>query len=162
MVNGFHDSYFKKMDEEGLKADTLATAIQINRPVNLTKCLRALETCDGVVREVSDQEILDAKAKIGANGFGCEPASAASVAGAKLLRTEGVIGSDDRVVCILTGHQLKDPNVTVGYHSADKDVFEKTLGAHGVTKAPYSNHPIVVENDLEKILELLAQFGKKQ
>ncbi len=156
------DSYFEKMDTEGRKANTLATAIEINRPVNLTKCLRALEVCDGVVREVSDQDILNAKAQIGANGFGCEPASAASVAGAKLLRSEGVIGSGDRVVCILTGHQLKDPNITVGYHSANKEVFEKTLGEHGVTKAPYANQPIAVENDLEKILELLSQFGKKE
>ena len=69
-----------------MKADTIASAIEINRPVNLKKCLRALEWMNGVVRQVSDQEILDAKAKVGAGGFGCEPASAASVAGAKLLR----------------------------------------------------------------------------
>ena len=65
----------------GRRASTIASAIEINRPVNLTKCLRALETCDGVVREVTDQEILDAKAQVGAGGLGCEPASAASVAG---------------------------------------------------------------------------------
>ena len=73
------------MDAAGRRASTIASAIEINRPVNLTKCLRALEICDGVVREVTDQEILDAKAQVGAGGFGCEPASAASVAGAKLL-----------------------------------------------------------------------------
>jgi threonine synthase len=65
------------------------------------KCLRALEICDGVVREVSDQEILDGKAQVGAGGFGCEPASGASIAGAKRLRAEGVIAPDDRVVCIV-------------------------------------------------------------
>ena len=74
--------------------------------------------CDGVVREVSDQEIMDAKARVGAGGLGCEPASAASVAGARRLREEGVIAPSDRVVCILTGHQLKDPTATVAYHSA--------------------------------------------
>ena len=63
-----------------------------------------------MVREVTDQEILDAKAQVGAGGLGCEPASAASVAGAKLLVAEGVIAPDERVVCILTGHQLKDPD----------------------------------------------------
>ena len=83
------------------------------------KCLRALEVCDGVVREVSDQEIMDGKAQVGAGGFGCEPASGASIAGAKRLREEGVIAADDRVVCILTGHGLKDPNATVGYHSGE-------------------------------------------
>ena len=63
------------------RAATLASAIEINRPVNLPKALRALERCGGVVREVTDQEILDAKAKVGAGGLGCEPAVAASVAG---------------------------------------------------------------------------------
>ena len=70
-----------QMDAQGRRASTIASAIEINRPVNLAKCLRALECCDGVVREATDQEILDAKAKVGAGGFGCEPASAASVAG---------------------------------------------------------------------------------
>ncbi len=65
-----------EMEAAGRRASTIASAIEINRPVNLTKCLRALETCDGVVREVTDQEILDAKAQVGAGGFGCEPASA--------------------------------------------------------------------------------------
>ena len=53
---------------------TIASAIEINRPVNLKKCLRALDFCDGVVRHVSDQEIMDAKARVGAGGLGCEPA----------------------------------------------------------------------------------------
>ena len=99
------------------RASTIASAIEINRPVNLPKCLRALDVCGGVVREVTDQEILDAKAKVGAGGLGCEPASAASVAGASSCVAEGVIGPDERVVCILTGHQLKDPTATVAYHT---------------------------------------------
>ena len=96
--------------------------------MNLKKCLRALEFCNGVVSMVSDQEIMDAKAKVGAGGLGCEPASAASVAGARRLREEGVIAPSDRVVCILTGHQLKDPTATVAYHSTDQDQFERVLG----------------------------------
>jgi threonine synthase len=75
------DNYMREMDASNRRADTLASAIEINRPVNLPKALRSLERCGGVVREVSDQEILDAKAKVGAGGLGCEPASAASVAG---------------------------------------------------------------------------------
>ena len=70
------------------RASTIASAIEINRPVNYEKCLRALDVCNGVVREVTDQQILDAKAQVGASGLGCEPASAASVAGAKLLRAK--------------------------------------------------------------------------
>ncbi len=134
---------------------TLATAIQINRPVNLKKALRSLEVCDGVVREVSDQEILDAKAQVGAGGFGCEPASAASVAGAKLLRAEGVIAPSETVVCILTGHQLKDPTATVAYHAADEEQFDRELGSHGVHAAPFANNPIVVENELHRIMEVI-------
>jgi threonine synthase len=161
---GRHDkvpiaAYYADMDAQGRRASTLATAIQINRPVNLVKCLRALEICDGVVRDVSDQEILDAKSQAGAGGFGCEPASAASIAGAKRLRAEGIIAPSDRVVCILTGHELKDPNATVAYHSAAQAGGDKLLAEHGVTSAPFANRPIVVDNDLEKIVEALEKFA---
>ena len=93
------DGYYQELDAAGRKASTIASAIEINRPVNLSKCVRALEVCDGVVRMVSDQQILDAKARVGAGGIGCEPASAASVAGAKLLREEGIIAPSDRSEC---------------------------------------------------------------
>ena len=106
---------------------------------------------------MTDQEILDAKAQVGAGGFGCEPASAASVAGVRLLRREGAIAPSDRVVCILTGHQLKDPTTTVAYHSNDVDQFEKVLGRQGVHAAPYANSPIVVENDLGKIIDVIRK-----
>lgn len=150
------DQFFNTMLNENRKASTLASAIEINRPVNLKKCLRSLETCDGVVRQVTDQEILDAKAQVGSGGFGCEPASAASVAGAKQLRAEGVIAPSDRVVCILTGHQLKDPDATVAYHSGNKELFDEKLGARGVTTAAFANCPVVVENNLRKIIEVLS------
>lgn len=152
------DRFFGDMDASGRRAATIASAIEINRPVNLKKALRALDACDGVVRQVTDQEILDAKAMVGAGGFGCEPASAASVAGAKLLRAEGVIAPSDRVVCILTGHQLKDPTATVAYHSADAEQFARVLGKAGVQSAPYANNPIGVENQLEKIISVIRGF----
>lgn len=151
--------YNDHMDREKMKADTIASAIEINRPVNLKKCLRALEFMDGVVRQVSDQEILDAKAKVGAGGFGCEPASAASVAGAKLLRREGVIAPSDRVVCILTGHELKDPSATVAYHSTDQELFNKTLGSRGVTKASYANKAVSVPNELDDIIKAIELYS---
>jgi len=149
------NAFYAQMDKENRRASTIASAIEINRPVNLTKCLRALDFCNGVVRKVSEQEILDAKAQIGANGFGCEPASAASVAGAKQLVDEGVIGKDERVVCILTGHQLKDPNATVAYHGNDREFYEKILGSRGVTTTEFANRPVVVDNDVDRILDLL-------
>ncbi len=153
--DGTIDTFFADMTAENRKASTLASAIEINRPVNLKKCLRALETCDGVVRQVTDQEILDAKAQVGAGGFGCEPASAASVAGARLLRADGTIAPSDRVVCILTGHQLKDPDVTVAYHSGDPALFDAKLGTRGVQRATFANSPVVVENNLQKIIAVL-------
>ncbi len=149
---GVVDRFFQTMDEEGRRASTIASAIEINRPVNLPKCLRALEFCQGVVREVSEQEILDAKAQVGAGGLGCEPASAAGVAGVKKLVAEGVIDHDALVVCILTGHQLKDPNATIAYHGTDRVFFEETLGKRGVTEAGYANRPVSVPNDLERII----------
>jgi threonine synthase len=124
------ETFFAQMESEGRRASTLASAIQINRPVNLSKCLRALEVCDGVVREVSDQEI-----------------------------AQGVIAPGDRVVCILTGHELKDPNATVAYHSAEEGKLDKSLAAHGVQAAPFANHPHVVANDLDAIVAALANSG---
>jgi threonine synthase len=162
--NGLPDNqvasrYFEALDASGKKAHTIASAIEINRPVNLKKCLRALQACDGIVREVSDQEIMDAKAQVGAGGLGCEPASAASVAGAKKLRHEDVIAPSDRVVCILTGHQLKDPNATVAYHSADQELFEKVLAARGVRRASHANRPVPVANDLDDIIRAIGLYS---
>ena len=153
------EGYYNRLDAEGRKASTIASAIEINRPVNLKKCLRALDFCDGVVRQVDDQEIMDAKARVGAGGLGCEPASAASVAGMKRLREEGIINADDRVVCVLTGHQLKDPNATVAYHSADQELFDKVLGSRGVRRAGFANRPIVVANDLDDIIRAIAIYS---
>ena len=147
--------FFDQMDAEGRKASTIASAIEINRPVNLSKCLRALDFCNGVVREVTEQEILDAKAQVGAGGFGCEPASAASVAGARKLVAEDVIDKSEQVVCILTGHQLKDPNATVAYHGTDTAYFDEILGKRGVKTTEFANQPTVVANDLDKIIAVL-------
>ncbi|MGD0516729.1 MAG: threonine synthase [Thermoguttaceae bacterium] len=147
--------YYGEMDAEKRRASTIASAIEINRPVNLLKCIRALEWCNGLVREVTDQQILDAKAQVGSSGLGCEPASAASVAGAKLLVDEGIIGPDQRVVCILTGHQLKDPTATVAYHSADQEQFDKVLGARGVRRAAFANRAVALPNDLDEIIKVI-------
>ncbi len=153
------EDYYRELDAEKRKASTIASAIEINRPVNLKKCLRALETCQGAVRHVTDQEIMDAKAQVGAGGIGCEPASAASVAGAKLLRHEGVIGADERVVCILTGHQLKDPDATVAYHTTDQDRFNQVLGSRGVKRASFANRAVAVPNDLGEIIRAIQLYS---
>ncbi|MCS6849542.1 MAG: threonine synthase [Gemmataceae bacterium] len=153
------DGYYAELEARNARAATIASAIEINRPVNLPKALRALEQCGGVVREVTDQEILDAKAKVGAGGLGCEPASAASVAGARKLRQEGVLSVDDRVVCILTGHQLKDPTATVAYHSTDQRTFDEVLGQRGVKRATFANRAIQVSNDLDEIIKAIELYS---
>ncbi len=153
------DGYYAALDAERMRASTIASAIEINRPVNLPKALRALDCCNGVVAEVTDQEIMDAKAKVGSGGLGCEPASAASVAGARKLCHEGVIGKDERVVCILTGHQLKDPNATVAYHSTDQKTFDEVLGHRGVRRASFANRAVQVPNDLNEIIRAIEVYS---
>ncbi len=152
-------TYYGELDERGQKADTIASAIEINRPVNFEKCLRALDFCDGVVREVTDQQIMDAKAQVGAGGYGCEPASAASVAGTKLLVGEGVIDKHARVVCILTGHQLKDTTATVAYHTTDQEEFNRVLGSRGVRRASYANRAVAVPNELDEIIKAIQLYS---
>jgi threonine synthase len=147
--------YYKEMDVSGARAKTLASAIEINRPVNLDKCLRAIDFMNGVVRHVSDEDILDAKAVVGRAGFGCEPASAASVAGARLLVREGVIDKGARVACVLTGHALKAPGTTVDYHSKEGAAFVAAFKEFGAKKNPFRNPPVEVENDLGAILKVM-------
>ena len=151
--------YYAELDAGKVRASTVAGAIEINRPVNLPKALRALERCNGVVCEVSDEEIMDAKAKVGAGGLGCEPASAASVAGARKLRQQGVIEPKDRIVCVLTGHTLKDPTATVAYHSDDRQTFEQVLSKHGIHRANFANRAIPVANDLNEILRIIEVYS---
>ena len=136
------------LENKAGRAHTVASAIEINRPVNLSKCLRALDIMNGVVRHCSDEAIMDAKAVVGSEGIGCEPASAASVAGLKALVEEGVIGPGERVACVLTGHLLKAPQATIGYHAKDG-----SLEKYGIKATRFSNSPVKVPNDIEKILE---------
>jgi threonine synthase len=135
------DDYYADLTARNFSPHTCASAIEISRPVNLKKCLRAIDICNGVVRAVTDEEILDAKAIIGRHGLGCEPASAATIAGLRNLRAEGVIGADERIACVLTGHPLKDPNVTVNYHKENQGKF--------------SNPPIEAPNDFDEIIKLI-------
>jgi threonine synthase len=148
--------FYAAMETERREASTIASAIEINRPVNLAKALRSLEWMNGVVTEATDQEIMDAKAIIGRAGIGCEPASAASVAGLKKLVANGTISRGETVAYVITGHQLKAPHPTVAYHSLHGAEFEKEFGAFGVTSNPFANSPVQVKNDLEEILRALA------
>lgn len=133
-----HTPYQRVMDPE-----TIATAIKIGNPVSWEKSLRGLKWCNGVVEDVTEQEIMDAKAWVDASGIGAEPASCCSVAGAKKLVDNGVIKPDESVVGILTGNVLKDPDAVIGYH---KDEL-RHLGIVGT----YANAPVVIEPTLEAV-----------
>jgi threonine synthase len=144
------------MDEANYYPHTVASAIEISRPVNLPKALRALDIMNGVVREVSDDEILEHRALVARYGFGCEPASAASVAGLRKLREEGVIGNDESVVCILTGHELKDPNVTVKYHTGVDIKAVQDMAPRAEPHGKLANRPVQVEDDLDAIVKAMG------
>jgi len=128
-----------------VEARTIATAIKIGNPVSYAKAKRALEWTEGVVEEVEDGEILDAKAQIDAAGIGCEPASAASLAGLRKLVAGGTIGRGETVVAVLTGHLLKDPDNTIDYH----------LGTASAAPGAYANGPVVIEPRLDEVLKVL-------
>lgn len=152
---------YARMDRENERAHTVATAIEINRPVNLSKSLRALHAMNGVVRSVDDPCIVEHKALVGHYGFGCEPASGASVAGVRNLIREGVIKPTETVVGILTGHVLKDPDVTVAYHTGidmkgGKSGGGKSKGDISIPLGGYVNRPVRVADEIGEILRAMG------
>ena len=127
-----------------VKAETVATAIKIGDPASLDRGIAAVRLTNGVVTDVTDGEILEAKAVVDASGVGCEPASAASVAGVRKLAAEGVIKAKDRVVAVLTGHILKDPGLLLRYHQEEEPPPSR------------ANRPIEIEANLEAVEEVLG------
>ncbi|HKP85892.1 MAG TPA: threonine synthase [Blastocatellia bacterium] len=138
-------SAFQPFDEP----QTLATAIRIGNPVSWKKALRALELTNGVVERVTEQEIADAKAVIGRDGIGCEPASAAALAGIKLLVASGRIAPTDDVIGVLTGNLLKDPAYTISYHTDELSLETRAV------RGNFANRPTRVAADKEEIKRLL-------
>jgi len=132
-----------------IKAETIATAIKIGNPVNAKKAMRTIKWTNGVVESVTDQEIMDAKALIDAAGIGCEPASACSLAGTKKLVEQGIIKAGDSVVGILTGHVLKDPDATLGYHQNSLDNIA----------SQYPNQLLSAQDDIDEITRMLEPVG---
>ncbi|MEP7354172.1 MAG: threonine synthase [Acidobacteriota bacterium] len=130
--------------------ETLATAIRIGDPVSWPKALHEVKTTNGTVAKVTEQEIADAKAQIGLCGIGCEPASAATLAGIRNLVASGMIDKSADVVAVLTGNVLKDSDYIYKYHTGK---LEAPNGEK--IKSTYGNQAIVVPNDAEKIAALL-------
>ena len=145
---------------------TLASAIKVGRPISWKKALRALDFTDGWCDVVGEQEIADAKAILGRDGIGCEPASATTLAGLKRLLEldadaghEVTIDPDEDVVALLTGHQLKDPEYTVNYHLDnlyEHAVYRNILvEKSGKLTSRHANRPLQVEADRDAIMRLL-------
>lgn len=126
-------------------AQTLASAIRIGQPINFPKAVRALRATEGVVECVGDDEILDARSLLGRHGIGCEPASAATYAGLLKLRKAGVISAEETVLCVLTGHGLKDTQTAIAYHMEE---LPEIAGK-------YLNQPVPVEGEVSAILSAL-------
>ncbi len=118
---------------EPVVAQTVATAIRIGDPASWDRAVRTIRATDGLVRSVTDAEILEAKMRIDAAGIGCEPASAATLAAIRQLASEGVIVPGDRVVAVLTGHLLKDPGAIMAYHLEQKP---RPAGANRPRRVP--------------------------
>ncbi len=132
------------------RPETLATAIRIGDPVSWPKALNEIRATNGVVEKVSEQEIADAKAIIGRCGIGCEPASAATLAGIRKLTAAGVVDRDADTVAVLTGNVLKDPDYIYKYHTG------KLEAPGGIKiKSTFGNQPVVVLNNADKIAGLL-------
>jgi threonine synthase len=116
--------YYKYKESKGIVPKTAATAIQIGKPANILKALRALDFTRGLVTQVTDREMSDGMSVVGLNGFDCEMASGSVPAGIRKLRLEGTIKKDDVVVGILTGRQ-KDPTLPVQYHSDPSNTYAR-------------------------------------
>ncbi len=111
-----------------VRAETLATAIRIGDPASWDRAVRAIRETNGVVTMVSDADIMEAKAAVDAAGVGCEPASAASVAGVRAMVARGVIAAGAHVACVLTGHLLKDPDAVATFHAGDSARANRPIG----------------------------------
>ncbi len=118
-ANPFYRSFMQQFSTRfSVQAHTLATAIKIGNPVSYTRARRVIEESDGIVEEVTDAEILAAKEIIDRAGIGCEPASAAALAGIRKLTGRGIIKRDERVVGVLTGNLLKDSQTGIPQQSS--------------------------------------------
>lgn len=140
-----------------MQAETLATAIRIGNPASWKKALRVIETTGGAVEQVTEVEMALAKAEIGSDGVGCEPASAVTLGGLKKLVKRGFVRRKESVVLILTGHVLKDPEFTLRFHRGD--LFTGTPHEKDASVlARQQRAPLVLDASVEAVAKALEQF----
>src|SRR5579862_6429090 len=139
-----------------VQAETRATAIRIGNPASWKKAVRVLQTTGGTCEEVSETEIAQAKAEIGAEGIGCEPASAVTLAGLKKLVKHGFVKPEESVVLVLTGNLLKDPDFTMEFHRGDlfKNIRDESAAA---VLNPLRRPPIVLDATMDAVMRTLEQ-----
>lgn len=139
---GFRQGFAQRVE---MDPETIATAIRIGAPASWDRAVRSIRETNGIVTSVPDAAILEAKAVIDAAGVGCEPASAASVAGVRELRRSGEIGESERVVAVLTGHLLKDPGAITHFHNE----------VH--PRPELANRPVEIEAELSEVERALRE-----
>jgi threonine synthase len=138
-------------------AETRATAIRIGNPASWKKAAHVLEATSGACEQVSEMEIAQAKAEIGAEGIGCEPASAVTLAGLKKLIQQGFVKQDEMVVLVLTGNLLKDPDFTIDFHRGD---MFKGGGPANSEVDGLRHPPLVLDATLDAVMRTLEQSEK--
>src|ERR1700677_3454577 len=142
-----------------VQPETRATAIRIGNPASGEKAVKVIRATGGTCEEVSEFEIAQAKAEIGAEGIGCEPASAVTLAGLKKFVRQGFVQREERVVLILTGNLLKDPDFTMEFHKGELPSEElNTLQSASLAKLRHP--PIVLDATLDAVVGTLEQAEK--
>jgi threonine synthase len=139
---------------EPVEAHTRATAIRIGNPASWRKSAKAILDSGGWCLDVTEAEIAIAKAEIGAEGLGCEPASAVTLAGLKKLHAQGAVRSGDTVVLVLTGHTLKDADYTIDFHRGTLLTDEEKAGSEAAIDA-LRRDAITVDATPAAVLEAL-------
>jgi threonine synthase len=139
-----------------VQAETRATAIRIGNPASWKKAVKVIQATGGACEQVSEVEIAQAKAEIGAEGIGCEPASAVTLAGLKKFVRSGFVKPDESVVLVLTGNLLKDPDFTMEFHRGD--LFSSTEHKSGSDLlSPLRHPPVVLDATLEAVIQTLER-----
>jgi threonine synthase len=144
-----------------VQAETAASAIRIGSPASWKKAVGVMQATGGAVEQVSEVEIALAKAEIGADGIGCEPASAVTLAGLKKLVKQGFVRSGESVVLILTGHLLKDPEFTLKFHRGDLFAGTESEIEADILR-PQQRAPIVLDATIDAVIQILKDADGRQ
>jgi threonine synthase len=142
-----------------VQAETRATAVRIGNPASWKKAVQVIESTGGACEQVTEIEIAKAKAEIGAEGIGCEPASAVTLSGLKKLVKQGFVKPEETVVLVLTGNLLKDPDFTMGFHRGDLFTDSPDESASAALN-PLRRPPVVLDATLDAVIRTLEKAEK--